>query len=238
MAVLAAPFALLAQETVEITGRDQGIDANFEEVYSVGVLEGESWEMFGQVAKVAFDAAGNLFVFDALGSRTVRVLVFDSTGGFLREFGSSGEGPGEFNRPVDFAVLRDGTVVVSDAGHRAYQLFDASGSFHRFVRARSEPDGVPVLGQKIQPDPRGGAVFAFAGDRLGIATSSLVGGLRSLMGGDPTVPPMSRPVLRIGLDGEAVDTDTVVKGWLPRQGDLDDQVPNDAPPKFETCWEP
>ena len=72
MAVLAAPSTLLAQETVEITGRDQGIDANFEEVYSVGVLEGESWEMFGQVAKVAFDAEGNLFVFDDLGSRTHR----------------------------------------------------------------------------------------------------------------------------------------------------------------------
>ena len=49
------------------------------------------------------------------------------------------------------------------------------------------------------------------------------------MGGDPTVPPMSRPVLRVELDGEVVHTDTVVKGWLPRRGDLDDQVPNDAP---------
>ena len=235
MAVLAAPSTLLAQETVEITGRDQGIEANFEEIYSVGVLEGESWEMFGQVAKVAFDAAGNLYVFDGtLGgvrSGEVRVLVFDTRGRFLREFGSSGGGPGEFNRPVDFAVLRDGTVVESDAGHRAYQLFDASGTFHRFVRAGSAPDGVPVLGQKIQPDPRGGAVFAFAGDRLGTVTSSLMGGLRSLMGGDPTVPPMLRPVLRVELDGEAVHTDTVVKGWLPRRGDLDDQGSNDAPPQ-------
>ena len=51
--------------------------------------------MFGQVAKVAFDAEGNLFVFDELGSRTVRVLVFDSTGGFLREFGRSGQGPAQ-----------------------------------------------------------------------------------------------------------------------------------------------
>ena len=181
MAVLAAPSTLLAQETVEITGRDQGIDANFEEVYSVGVLEGESWEMFGQVAKVAFDAAGNLYVFDGtpggVRSGEVRVLVFDTRGRFLREFGSSGGGPGEFNRPVDFAVLGDGTVVVSDAGHRAYQLFDASGTFHRFVRAGSAPDGVPVLGQKIQPDPRGGAVFAFAGDRLGVCAAENSGTL-------------------------------------------------------------
>ena len=233
MVTLGAVPALQSQEVIELPGRDRRIDAEFEEVYRVGVLDGESWEMFARITKVAFDAAGNLYVFDgtpgAGRSGEVRVLVFDGGGGFLREFGSSGGGPGEFNRPVDFAVLRDGTVVVSDAGHRAYQLFDASGSFHRFVRARSEPDGVPVLGQRIHPDPRGGAVFAFAGERLGIAASSLMGGLRSLMGGDPTVPPMSRPVLRVELDGEVVHTDTVVKGWLPRRGDLDDQVPNDAP---------
>lgn len=42
MAVLAAPAALLAQEIVEITGQDQRIDAEFEEVFRVGVLEGES----------------------------------------------------------------------------------------------------------------------------------------------------------------------------------------------------
>lgn len=160
-AVLAAPAALLAQQTVEITVRDRGIDAHFDEVYSVGVTEGESWEMFGQVARVAFDATGNLYVFDKAssgGGSEVRVLVFDRLGRFLHEFGSSGGGPGEFNRPVDFAVLGDGTVVASDASHRAYQLFDASGSFQRFVRAGGEAGGVPVLGQRIHPDPRGGAV--------------------------------------------------------------------------------
>ena len=232
MAVLAAPAALPAQQTVEITGRDRGMDAHFDEVYSVGVFEGESWEMFGQVARVAFDATGNLYVFDEApsgGRSQVRVLVFDPLGRFLREFGSSGGGPGEFNRPVDFAVLRDGTVVASDAGHRAYQLFDGSGSSYRFVRAGNEAGGVPVLGQRIHPDPRGDAVFAFAGDRVGSIANSLMGGLRSLLDGDPTVRPMSRPVLRIELDGEAVHTDTVVKGWLPPRGDLEGQASNSAP---------
>ncbi|MYL06316.1 MAG: hypothetical protein F4012_05735, partial [Gemmatimonadales bacterium] len=46
MAVLASSTALLAQEIVEVTERDQQIDAEFEEVFRVGVLEGESWEMF------------------------------------------------------------------------------------------------------------------------------------------------------------------------------------------------
>ncbi|MXW56099.1 MAG: hypothetical protein F4Z59_05285, partial [Gemmatimonadales bacterium] len=67
VAVLAASRALLAQEIVEVTGRDQRIDSDFNEVYRVGAVEGESWEMLGTVSHVAFDAQGNLYVFDRTG---------------------------------------------------------------------------------------------------------------------------------------------------------------------------
>ncbi len=87
--------------------------------------------MFAEVSEVAFDADGNLYVFDGtsglLGGGSLRVLAFDADGGFLREFGSSGGGPGDFHRPNGFAVLPDGTVVVSDIGYRAFQLLDGSG---------------------------------------------------------------------------------------------------------------
>ena len=219
-----AASALPAQEVVELPGRDQRIDPDFEEVYRVGVLDGESWEMFGQVNQVAFDAEGNLYVFDGtsglMGSRDLRVLVFDAAGGFLREFGSWGGGPGEFNRPVAFAVLRDGTTVVSDAGHGAYQLFDASGAFQRMVRAGDEP-GMWVS-EVIRPDPRGGAVFGgdFGGG-LGLTIGS--------PGSGGATPPTFRPVTRVGLDDEVAHTDTVVKGWLPKRDNMDDLVPNNAP---------
>ncbi|MDE2979575.1 MAG: 6-bladed beta-propeller [Gemmatimonadota bacterium] len=210
MAVLAAPAGLRAQEIVEVTGRDQLIEPDFEEVFRVGVLEGETWEMFAQVTQVAFDAAGNLFVFDELGSNEVRVLVFDPTGGFLREFGRSGEGPGEFNLPVGFAVLRDGTTVVRDLGHRAYQLFDATGQYLRMVHTSDAPGGV-ASSRAIHSDPRGGAVFA------GGFGASI--GLHGGDGGAPAAPPTSRPVTWVGLEGEIVETDTVVDGWLPPRGE-------------------
>ena len=229
MAVLAGPSALLAQEIVEVTGRDQRIDAEFEEVYRVGVLEGESWEMFGQVGRIAFDAEGNLYVFDGtsgpsrfggavlMGSGDVRVLVFDDAGRFVREFGSSGQGPGEFNQPMGFAVLRDGTLVVSDVGHRAYQLFDASGAFQRMVRAGDGPRGA-LPASDIQPDPRGGAVFT--GGRAASITMNT---------GGAAEPPTSRPVLRIGLDGETASADTVIEAWLPPRTDLEDLATGRAP---------
>ncbi len=202
--------ALLAQEVIELPSRDTRIDPELEEVYRVGVVEGEPWEMFGQVKKVVFDAEGNLFVFDGLGSTSVRILVFDSTGGFLHEFGTSGQGPGEFNHPVAFAVLRDGTTVVRDLGHRAYQLFDDSGQYLRMVRTSDSPGGV-ASSPAIRADPRGGAVFAG-----GLGTSvNLLGG----DGGAPATPPTSRPVMWVGLEGEVVETDTVVDGWLPPRGE-------------------
>ena len=220
-AFLAATFviapALQAQEVIELPGRDQRIDPDFDEVFRVGVLDGESWEMFGQVVKLAFDAQGNLYVFDRAGaalSGGLRVLVFDASGAFVREFGSSGEGPGEFNRPMSYAVLRDGTTVVGDMGHRAYQIFDASGEFVRMMR----PDpGTSEAGQvsrsisvttPIQPDPRGDAVYT-----AGSATSISIRNT-----GIDQAPPTIRPITRMGLGGEAVQADTVVRGWLPPRG--------------------
>ncbi|MDE2973456.1 MAG: hypothetical protein OXU64_01865 [Gemmatimonadota bacterium] len=203
-------MSLQAQSVIELPGRDRQIEPGFEEVHRVGVLDGESWEMFAQVTGVAFDAEGNLFVFDAPGSGSARVLVFDSTGGFLREFGTSGEGPGELNYPVGFAVLRDGTTVVNDLGHRAYQLFDRSGRYLRMVRTSESPGGV-ASSRAIQGDPRGGAVFAG-----GLGTSV---GFHGGDGGALAAPPTSRPVTWVGLDGEVVETDTVANGWLPPRGE-------------------
>ena len=227
--LLAATLPLAAQEVIELPRRDQRIDPDFEEVFRIGTLRGESWEMFGGIQQVAFDGDGNLYVFDGLGGMTgpgnvrmlvsgeVRVLVFDPSGTFVREFGSSGEGPGEFNRPSGYAVLRDGTTVVSDAGHRAYQLFDASGNFMRMVRASDESRGPSG---SIAPDPRGGAIFSGGfGRSVDIRFSS----------GDDAAPPTSRPVTRLGLAGEVVETDTVADGWLPPRRELEDLVGNNVP---------
>ena len=224
VAVLVGPSTLLAQETVEVTGRDQLIEPDFEEIYRIGVRDGEPWEMFSHVSQVAFDAEGKLYVLDGtglMGSGNMRVLVFDAAGGFVREFGSAGDGPGEFRLPIGLAVWRDGTSVVSDVGHRAYQLFDASGVFLRTVRA----DGGSDFPKAIQPDPRGGAVFA--GDFGGGSGISIQSG------------GTSRPVMRVGLGNDVVQTDTVVRGWLPPRNDLElPNVPAEMSVSLSTVFEP
>ena len=226
---LPVPDAIAAQEVIDLPGRDQRLDTDFEEMFSIGVLDGEDWEMLGTVMHVAFDADGNLYIVDGsggmsfggstrvlgLGSDGLRVLVFDRAGKFLREFGTSGEGPGEFNMPAGFAVLRDGTTVVSDNGHRAYQLFDADGRFLRMVRgsAGSGPGGVS---SNLLPDPRGNAVFTGNFGRRTLVMNP---------GGGGAGPPTSRPITRLVLAGEAVETDTVVEAWLPPREQAELKLP-------------
>lgn len=225
---LPAPLPLTAQEVIDLPGRDQPLDADFEELFSVGVLAGEDWEMFGTVMHVAFDESGNLYIVDGtggmsmggtrvlgLGSGGTRVLVFDASGNFLRQFGSSGEGPGEFKMPTDFAVMRDGTTIVADVGHRAYQLFDADGNFLRMVRGSGGTDPGGFSGS-ILADPRGGGVFA----------GSLGGRISTFsVGGGDDGPPTYRPITRLGLGGEVVQAETVVEAWLPPRVEAEIKLP-------------
>ena len=207
---------LPAQQVVEIPAEDQPLEAAFEEVFRIGAIAGESWETLGTVRSVAFDARGNLYLFDGTGGVTgpwldPRVLVYDESGAFARQFGRSGEGPGEFSAPVSMAVMRDGEVVVSDIGHRAYQVFDETGVFVRM--ARVEPTDVPLLfALTMHADPLGNGVYA-----------SAPRGRVAIVGTQPT----SRPVIRLNLEGEAARIDTVAHGWLPPPpGVPDDNVPS------------
>ena len=222
---LPAAQSLPAQEVIDLTARDQRLDADFEEVFRLGVLEGEDWEMFGTVMHIGFDENGNLYIVDGsggmsladgtrvlgLGSAETRVLVFDASGTFLREFGASGQGPGEFNMPAGFAIMRDGTTIVSDFGHHAYQVFDANGDFLRMVWG-SDGGGPGGMARDLLADPRGNAVFTGSFGRA-VAMIGAAG------------PPLTRPITRLGLTGEQVRTDTVVEAWLPPRAEADLKLP-------------
>ncbi|MXW17446.1 MAG: hypothetical protein F4139_08780 [Gemmatimonadetes bacterium] len=194
-----------AQQLVELPAEDHPLDPAFEEVFRVGAIDGEPWEIFSTLVGIEFDARGNLYLFDGVTRagaparlvmlEQLRVLVFSATGAFRHEFGRMGEGPGEFSWPIGYTVMRDGTTVVNDVRHGGYQLFDPSGTFVRMVR---EPDEVGMTSE-IQADPRGGAVL----------------GETSAMNMGRGTGWNSRPVLRLSIGGEVVQADTAAEGWLP-----------------------
>lgn len=213
VSVLVAAPTINAQEVIEVTGQDHHIAPSFEELYRIGVLDGESWELLSRVKRVGFDARGNLYIFDDGGSRLfpkLRILVFAADGAFVREFGTQGEGPGEFRKPSTYAVLRDGTTVVGDDALRAYHVFDESGNFVRMVRkgdVESSSDGgeatvVGLVTMPIHADPRGGAVYTITGEA-------------TFTGLSQQTRYNLRTIERHGLEGEDARIQTVVEAWKP-----------------------
>ena len=197
----AATLAATAQEVIDLPGDDRRLAPDFEELYRVGSVQGEEWEQFGNVRRVGFDGAGRLHVFD---NQADRVTIVGPDGEFLRAFGRPGEGPGEFRLADGFAIMRDGRAVLADAGHRAYHIFGADGSFERMVRMAPEPGAVEIT--DLLPDPGGEAIFSAVGAQL-LSGSGFTRGR--------TRRHTSRPVERITITGEEARKDTVAEGWLP-----------------------
>jgi tripartite motif-containing protein 71 len=61
--------------------------------------------------------------------RNDRIQKFTADGRFLMKFGSYGRGEGEFRRPTDVAVDKEGLIYVADWDNDRLQIFDAEGGF-------------------------------------------------------------------------------------------------------------
>ena len=118
LSLIASPLA--AQQVVELPAEDRLLDADFEEVYRVGAVTGEDWETFGNVHDLAFDRLGNLYVVDTHGAR---IVVVNPEGGFVRQLGGVGTGPGEFDQhnttSMRIAMLSDGRAGVNRCTRRS-----------------------------------------------------------------------------------------------------------------------
>ena len=78
---------------------------------------------------IAVDSRGRVLVADT-GNK--RIVVFDSNGEYVTEFGTAGYDPGQFDEPVGVAVAADGTVYVTDTWNQRIQSFIPSedGAFY------------------------------------------------------------------------------------------------------------
>jgi hypothetical protein len=83
--------------------------------------------MFNRETDVAWDAAGNIFVSDGYNNK--RVVKFDKDGKFLKDFGSRGHGPGQFEDVHTIQVDHQGNVYVGDRSNKRLSVFDNDGNF-------------------------------------------------------------------------------------------------------------
>lgn len=202
--LLPAPSAG-AQEIVQLPAEDHWLEIDFEELYRLGTMAGEDWEQFGYIESVAFDGAGNLFLFDHL-METQLVFVVGSDGRLVRRLGGPGEGPGEFGSAGAMAVFADGRMAVVDLSRRGYHLFGADGEFERLVRM-VEPTGLTGTG-RVAAQPAFDAVINVPT----LATSMVITGAAfSAQISFPTSHSFERTI----LSSEEAVTDTIAEAWLP-----------------------
>jgi hypothetical protein len=83
---------------------------------------------FSQPTDVAWDRAGNIYIADGVGT-TNRIAKFDKDGKFIRQWGSTGAEPGQFNGVKALAIDAQGNVYAADLGNKRIQVFDADGTF-------------------------------------------------------------------------------------------------------------
>jgi hypothetical protein len=150
LAPLLAATPAEAQQTVTVPARDRALEMAVRPVFTVGVADGAEHEMFGRVAGVAFDDAGNLFVLDR-GNH--RVVVYGPDGRFVRMFGRRGGGPGELQAPMNLVVTGQ-EVAILDLAHNAAVIYRADGTYLRNIPFNDDRPG-----RGFVPHPRGGFVY-------------------------------------------------------------------------------
>jgi DNA-binding beta-propeller fold protein YncE len=86
---------------------------------------------------IALDKDGNIYLSHFSASRLKkertpdRITVYSPAGKFLREWGKSGTGDGEFDFPGGLAISSAGQLYVADQTNRRIQVFDLNGKFLR-----------------------------------------------------------------------------------------------------------
>jgi hypothetical protein len=100
--------------------------ARLDEELSIGVLDGPEELMLAQVAWIAPDGGGGVYVFDGV---VPALRHYDGEGNFVQSFGGRGQGPGEFQDAALGLHLRsDGRLQLRDARNGRMILYAPDGT--------------------------------------------------------------------------------------------------------------
>src|SRR5207247_8695861 len=122
---------------------------------------------------------------------------YDMHGNWVKQWGTKGTGPGQFNLPHAIAIDRNDNVYVGDRSNRRIQVFDTEGKFLRMFTIDVPPDPKTraVNGNK----PTGHALAAVIGAPNSICITP--GPNQVLFVGETTFPGR---ISKVSLDGQVL----------------------------------
>ena len=180
-----------------------------EELMRLGTkgVAGEDEKTFNQPSDVLVAPNGDIFVVDGHGAGgNNRVVKFSSDGTFIKEWGETGYGPGQFRDPHALAMDSQGRLFVGDRGNSRIQIFDQDGGHIATWTQFGRPSGVFIDENDIiyvadsESNPRSNPGYK-RGIRIGSATDGFVTHLIE----DPQPYPY-RGAGTSGAEGVAADT--------------------------------
>jgi streptogramin lyase len=86
--------------------------------------------------------SGDIFMLQGHGKAESRVLKFDRDGDFIKSWGSTGSGPGEFNLPHSLVFDAQGFLHIADRNNARIQVFDPDGTYVRESKHPGTPCGL------------------------------------------------------------------------------------------------
>jgi sugar lactone lactonase YvrE len=108
-------------------------------------VSGSGPDLFDQPTDVVISPAGDIFVTDShrLGKNN-RVVRFERTGKFVKEWGKKGSGPGELSEPHTIAMDSRGRLFVGDRENNRIQIFNQDGTLLDQWRQFGRPSGIAI----------------------------------------------------------------------------------------------
>ena len=106
-------------------------------------VPGDGPSSFNAPSDVVVADNGDIFVADGHGNDTNnRVVKFSSDGTFIKTWGQTGYGPGEFRTLHAIAIDSRGRVFVGDRSNNRIQIFDQDGNFLSSWTQFGRPSGI------------------------------------------------------------------------------------------------
>jgi len=118
------------------------------QIYQIGQKEGPNYQILGRITAIVTDQEKNLYLLD---SRKNTVLVYNSLGKYVYQFGRGGRGPGEFQSPIDMAIDDEGNIYVAD---RFYLIHKFEKQNDRYIHKKNIqinviPDAFCIMKKRI-----------------------------------------------------------------------------------------